>query len=636
MGFASFSYTKPADLETNLTDIASIELRLDNYTREYNISPGISIPLFGLVLNSGEQYKINTTGNGYYIVELYSGSNKITTFNTSASTQNRTITPNEKLENLKLCIGPTTVSTSFKIVITTNNLTDEVSNKVDFTEYQELTDSQKSVARDNIDAADEKDVDALIVKISDIESDFYDFATPDNITYTKGYMNQNTGGDINYKNALRTNRFVLSAGSFIALDTSVINNLIYEIFFFDTETGSILKRTDWGNEQVAVLEESVIRILVTDTEHRTTYSYILPDLSYADYVIVKNKQIKNDNNGKFVFDGKTKLVSAQKYIAEDWHLPFIDTTEMGLGANHIIPGTATIWNASGTSDLVQKNIWMADGTHPYGNGTEGVNKMYGRIIANQLALVSPSYKVDDENDGVPSWWANKVIAWLGTSIPAGSDETLDIEGPTDYPRLVALQLGATRKNLARGSSMVRINSANGKFSSIPKSHFLRAATRMIAEADYLTTPEVWATIYAKQSSYGESASESDISIMKGASWESFLKPYLDGTQQMPDLFVIDHGHNDTANNDVGERDWEVMPTQDSIDRGILVEDTYMTDNNYTNLKLALNNDLSGIQDLRKFAVSLNRNCFVGAMNFLITVILTYKPYARIAIVSDCN
>lgn len=62
----------------------------------------------------------------------------------------------------------------------------------------------------------------------------------------------------------------------------------------------------------------------------------------------------------------------------------------------------------------------------------------------------------------------------------------------------------------------------------------------------------------------------------------------------------------------------------------------MTADSYANLKIALNDDLTGITDLPAFAASLNRNCFIGAANFLITLILRYKPYMRIVFVSDYN
>ena len=43
-----------------------------------------------------------------------------------------------------------------------------------------------------------------------------------------------------------------------------------------------------------------------------------------------------------------------------------------------------------------------------------------------------------------------------------------------------------------------------------------------------------------------------------------------------------------------------------------------------------------ISDIETFAATLNRNCFKGAVNFIITVILAHNPYARIVIVSDYN
>ena len=62
----------------------------------------------------------------------------------------------------------------------------------------------------------------------------------------------------------------------------------------------------------------------------------------------------------------------------------------------------------------------------------------------------------------------------------------------------------------------------------------------------------------------------------------------------------------------------------------------MTDNNYENLKTAFNSNLSKIPNLSDFAASVNRNCFIGAMNFIITLIYRYNPKARIVIVGDYN
>ena len=338
-------------------------------------------------------------------------------------------------------------------------------------------------------------------------------------------------------------------------------------------------------------------------------------------------------NSRKAYDDLTDLVSAQKAISDDWHFSFIDVYEnMGLGNAHIIPNTATIWSQSGTKDLDQKGVWMSDGVHPF-KGT-GVTDMYARTIAPQLAMVVPSYR-DGVGEIPPSVWSGRELLWMGTSIPAGSDPDAGEGTGSTYPALVASQLGATVINKARGSSCVRINASTGQYTGMIFTHFARALTRTIAECDIIASN--WDSIKNEIGLAPDTLSESNITTMKNHSFENLLLPYLDGTNDMPDLFVFDHGHNDVRPKGIdGKNDLWITPTVQAITDGILAEDTYMTANNYANLKIALNSDLSGIPatDLPEFAASLNRNCFKGAVNFIFTVILRYNPYARIVIVSD--
>ena len=158
---------------------------------------------------------------------------------------------------------------------------------------------------------------------------------------------------------------------------------------------------------------------------------------------------------------------------------------------------------------------------------------------------------------------------------------------------------------------------------------------MLDEVDYIE--DNWSTIKTNILQAPAALSESDISTMESHSFETWLLPYLDGTNATPDLFVIDYGHNDVRPKGIdGQADLWIKPTAENISSGLLAEDTYMTDNNYANLKLAFNSDLSGITDIAEFSASVNRNCLQGALNFLIMVILSRKPYSRIAIVSDYN
>jgi hypothetical protein len=158
---------------------------------------------------------------------------------------------------------------------------------------------------------------------------------------------------------------------------------------------------------------------------------------------------------------------------------------------------------------------------------------------------------------------------------------------------------------------------------------------MIDECDAIALD--WDNIKTNIGNAPSSLSASDIATMKEHSFENLILPYLNGTYTMPDLFVIDYGHNDVRPRGIdGERDLWIAPTVRNIKNGILAPDSYMVDNNYANLKLAMNNDLSGISDKEGFAASVNRNCLQGALNFLIMVIMSRNPYARIAIVSDYN
>lgn len=321
-----------------------------------------------------------------------------------------------------------------------------------------------------------------------------------------------------------------------------------------------------------------------------------------------------------------ELVRVQNAIATDWHLNFIDLHHnVGMGDNHIIPGTAKLWDSGNTKDLTQKAILMKDTVHP--TTGQGIVQMFGRAIANQLALVSPSYRT---NDGATTdFWNGKHILWLGTSIPAGTDSSIG----KSYPMVVGAQLGATVTNNARGTSCVRINSSTGQYDTFSIGHFYRSLSRTVAEVEELVAN--WDTIKTLLSGAPESLSESDIKMMKDHSFENLLLPWLDGTKPMPDLFVLDHGYNDRRPAGVnGEVDLSVEPTAQNIQLGILAEDTYMVANNYANLKTAMGDDLTGIKNLSEFSATLNRNCFIGAMNFIITLIYRYNPYARIAIVGN--
>ena len=140
----------------------------------------------------------------------------------------------------------------------------------------------------------------------------------------------------------------------------------------------------------------------------------------------------------------------------------------------------------------------------------------------------------------------------------------------------------------------------------------------------------------KNTSWPESLDASMENRIREGSFETKLMPYLDGTYDMPDLWIIDHSHNDWKYKDSkGNIDIDLKPTRANINSGELAEDKYMTDNNYKNL-IKYVGKLDNIEPnkLDDFVCSLNRNCYYGALNFLVTVILVHNPRARFMVIGN--
>lgn len=480
-------------------------------------------------------------------------------------------------------------------------------------------------------------------KIEELSSKIIKYVTPDDVTYTVGNLG-GTGQPLSYKNAVLTSPIQVSAGDYIECDSG-FKIKVYYFSSYSADSESYDKTVTWTSDKVEIDKDEYVRILISDSySYNKTSSVVLPDTSYSQNLHINIKtdafstiqSIKEQNERERVIGNYTDLYLCQKATASYWHFPFIDTyNALGLGDKCQIPGTKTIWSQSGNADLTQRFIWMEDGTHPH-EGI-GVKKMYGLTIAQQLALVSPSYRNSVVSETAP-YWTGKKFLWMGTSIPAGSDPG-DTGNPNDegpaYPFIVANLLGATVNNIARGSSCVRANASDGKYTGFLFNHFIRSFTRTVAECS--TIASNWDTIKANILNAPETLSSDNIETMESHSFENLLLPYLNGTNAMPDLFVIDYGHNDVRPKGIdGKRDLWIVPTANAIHNGILAEDTYMTANNYANLKLAMNNDLSGIDDLEAFAATVNRNCLQGALNFIVMVIFSRNPYARIVLVSDYN
>lgn len=226
--------------------------------------------------------------------------------------------------------------------------------------------------------------------------------------------------------------------------------------------------------------------------------------------------------------------------------------------------------------------------------------------------------------GNQSYWRGKKIWWCGTSIPAGG-----------YPQIVGTNLGAEVTNKAVGGSMCRANVRTGDYVGANFENITSCLTMTKAEIENFIIN--YSTIQPTLTGNAPATlSASYITRLRSASFEDRLIPYLDGTYDFPNLFVIDHGHNDFKytlpddSSDIG-----LEPTLANISSGILAEDTYMTANNNEKLVSFLGSiDNIKPADKPAFIASLNRNCYKGSINFLVTLILKYNPFARIVFISN--
>ncbi len=264
-----------------------------------------------------------------------------------------------------------------------------------------------------------------------------------------------------------------------------------------------------------------------------------------------------------------------------------------------------------------------------------------RLHASLTKYVKASYTYNDttlENTGngqqnesntnlgsINNYWAGKTIWWCGTSIPAGK-----------YPELVGDMLGATMINTSVGGSMCRANVRTGDYNGANISNITSALTMTKEEAEAFIANYSTLCQLDKNTSWPSSLDASYEKRIREGSFEDKLLPYLDGTKQMPDLWIIDHSHNDWKYKDSkGNIDITLKPTRANINSGELAEDIYMTANNYQNLiKYVGKLDNIDPNKLDDFVCSLNRNCYYGALNFLVTVILVHNPRARFMVIGN--
>lgn len=176
---------------------------------------------------------------------------------------------------------------------------------------------------------------------------------------------------------------------------------------------------------------------------------------------------------------------------------------------------------------------------------------------NNLALCKPR---DD------SHLKNRNIVWLGTSIPAGG--TLGLNDPYSYPNILGKLLDCNMYNESVGSSCLHCRQTNlvnadtnpyGFVSSFQTASRCLTNTLEMMEwiinwIDYTINGGTYQNegVYSASvftSSLPSTFTSDDANFIRSCSYESKVDKYLNSTTMKPDMFVIDHGHNDYPYND---------------------------------------------------------------------------------------
>jgi hypothetical protein len=181
------------------------------------------------------------------------------------------------------------------------------------------------------------------------------------------------------------------------------------------------------------------------------------------------------------------------------------------------------------------------------------------------------------------YWKDKKIVWFGTSIPEGG-----------YPQIVGELLGATVFNEAVGTSRVHFKYPITPTAENPYcfgSGFKAAArtlTNTLEEQEWII--DNWDSNFWTADK-PDAMTEELANQIRSYSYENKVDKYLTA-ETFPDLFIFDHGHNDTTGT-------------------LEIQNQYYAQYGDYNLYT-----------------------FRGAMNFLIQHILEYNPKARIVMIGE--
>ena len=269
-----------------------------------------------------------------------------------------------------------------------------------------------------------------------------------------------------------------------------------------------------------------------------------------------------------------------------------------------------------------------------------ISQGYKAYIIGYDVETANTISVADIPETFKNKWESKKIVWYGTSIPAYG-----------YPLLCAQALNASCINESVGSSMARAGKINADLDNITGDTYGHNGvawqnvcfSMCLSQKEKLYIFNNWTTERRKANLKLQGYSDDTLSNVKGYSeimggnfyGEATDETSIDNPTSKPKDIMLDN-----------YKEFRKKCYADSYDSSIDIEagfgkidgkvDKYLTDDNFPDLFVLDHghNDLSSsnIKDIP--SDYKNRFYFIGAMNFIIDRILSFRPHARFLIISQ--
>lgn len=302
---------------------------------------------------------------------------------------------------------------------------------------------------------------------------------------------------------------------------------------------------------------------------------------------------------------KTELVTPGNYVVGIYNSNGVLNSSLGIHALiNVNPGekyyiTGNIYSTSGFPLVVEYDGSNNVIGYDYATGVAGSVIDYLYTVPQNVYKININGKAEifaeklsektTEDFAIPALKGKKIL-WLGTSIPEGD------RGKYSYPFVIGNMLGATVYNEALGNSGVhcrqesRVDSTTNPYGFIGNfTTVSRCLSNDIEMNQWIIdnwNSDIWT--YGKPSSMTDALAQQIL----GYSYENKIGKYLT-PENIPDLIVFDHGHNDQFNGS--------LETENTI---------YTERGQYDTFS------------------------FHGAMNMLIRYIKNYAPYVPVIMVGE--